>query len=421
MKQPLLIFILLMGTTVLWTQEIKTLNPNIELLEFSKEGEQSYLIEEENFEKAYELIENGKKLEELPREFQEAYHNFDEMSTYWGIGTDGCSWYCGASIAMVSASSYLKTQGKTSYVPKNAHDFDYKNAWVEGVDGYGVGEFLEFSFPQENPRITQISIVNGYVKSEKAWRENSRVKKLKMYIDDVPYAILNLKDERATNHFEVAPIGNADRNNYEELAKLPDWTMKFEILEVYRGEKYEDTVISEIYFDGIDVHCFAAGTMITMTDTTQKPIELLKIGDEVVSYDIEAKTYITAVIEEVAHPIHSNLVTIIFDDQSEIICTDDHPLLIANGAWVSYNPSKTIKDYDYDQVHQLKIGDVLQGNDKQQTVASIKTTVEAQPTYTIVRLDKGTNFIANNIVVGTEPLRKKINCDIHQSKGNVSK
>ncbi|WP_449508538.1 hypothetical protein [Dawidia soli] len=30
--------------------------------------------------------------------------------------------------------------------------------------------------------------------------------------------------------------------------------MKFEILEVYEGAKYDDTVISEIFFDGIDVH-----------------------------------------------------------------------------------------------------------------------------------------------------------------------
>jgi len=30
--------------------------------------------------------------------------------------------------------------------------------------------------------------------------------------------------------------------------------MKFEILEVFKGDKYDDTAISEIYFDGIDVH-----------------------------------------------------------------------------------------------------------------------------------------------------------------------
>lgn len=32
------------------------------------------------------------------------------------------------------------------------------------------------------------------------------------------------------------------------------WTLKFEMLEVYPGKKYDDTVISEIYFDGIDVY-----------------------------------------------------------------------------------------------------------------------------------------------------------------------
>lgn len=35
---------------------------------------------------------------------------------------------------------------------------------------------------------------------------------------------------------------------------VPDWTVKFEIVEVYKGTKYNDTVISEIFFDGTDVH-----------------------------------------------------------------------------------------------------------------------------------------------------------------------
>jgi hypothetical protein len=37
-------------------------------------------------------------------------------------------------------------------------------------------------------------------------------------------------------------------------AEAPNWTLRFEILDVYPGEKYTDTVISELYFDGIDVH-----------------------------------------------------------------------------------------------------------------------------------------------------------------------
>lgn len=97
-------------------------------------------------------------------------------------------------------------------------------------------------------------MVNGYVRTEKAWRENSRVKKLRMYVDDRPFAILHLGDTRQEQAFTFEPLGHADRKDYDQLLTKPWWTMRFEILEVYPGEKYDDTAISEIYFDGIEVH-----------------------------------------------------------------------------------------------------------------------------------------------------------------------
>lgn len=39
-----------------------------------------------------------------------------------------------------------------------------------------------------------------------------------------------------------------------EGEKLIPWRLRFEIMEVYKGEKYDNTVITELYFDGIDVH-----------------------------------------------------------------------------------------------------------------------------------------------------------------------
>ncbi|MFN7491995.1 MAG: NADase-type glycan-binding domain-containing protein, partial [Cyclobacteriaceae bacterium] len=129
----------------------------------------------------------------------------------------------------------------------------YKTAWVEGVPGYGIGESLTYHFPPHTPRITKIIVVNGYAKSPKAWSENSRVKKLKLYINNKPIAILNLQDTRAEQIFTFDPIGNANRED-KALRSMPQWTMKFEIMGVYKGEKYDDTAITEIYFDGIDVH-----------------------------------------------------------------------------------------------------------------------------------------------------------------------
>ena len=49
------------------------------------------------------------------------------------------------------------------------------------------------------------------------------------------------------NEYPFIALGYHDSNK-------PSWHLRFEIMEVYPGTKYEDTVISELYFDGIDVH-----------------------------------------------------------------------------------------------------------------------------------------------------------------------
>lgn len=155
-----------------------------------------------------------------------------------------CSWYCGGQIDSVTASSALADR----YAAEKAHDFSIVTAWVEGVEGNGVGEYLRYSFPGTCPRITTVLIHNGYVKNWDVWRDNARVKRLLMYYNDEPYAILNLQDTMGLQSFDVGVLG------YEDKDSAPAWSIKFEILEVYPGKKYEDTAITEIYFDGIDVH-----------------------------------------------------------------------------------------------------------------------------------------------------------------------
>ena len=155
-----------------------------------------------------------------------------------------CSWYCGGQIDSVTASSALADR----YAAEKAHDFSIVTAWVEGVEGNGVGEYIKYAFPGTCPRITTVLIHNGYVKNWDVWRDNGRVKKLQMYYNDEPYAILNLQDTMGLQSFDVGVLG------YEDKDSAPAWSIKFEILEVYPGKKYEDTAITEIYFDGIDVH-----------------------------------------------------------------------------------------------------------------------------------------------------------------------
>lgn len=162
------------------------------------------------------------------------------------IGRNGCSWYCGGKVATITASSNLPIQENITYLPMNVHDFDIRTAWVVNKNNYGIGEYIEYHFDADTPRPTKVQILNGYMKNEKLWKENSRVKQLKLYLNDKLIAKLNLQDNTGVQKYFIGtPF---------ESKIHPAYKLKFEIADVYKGEKYSDTAISELTFEGIDVH-----------------------------------------------------------------------------------------------------------------------------------------------------------------------
>jgi hypothetical protein len=398
-------------------QELKKLHPvGYTTFDFSAEGEKAFQENKKKCEEIWAKTSNGVKYQDLPEEDKEILKNCDEVEVgYWGTDNGmGCSWYCGGGPKKVTASSFLKSQGENTYEAENAHDLNYKNAWVEGVSGYGIGEFLEYHFAAQSPRINLIKVANGYVKSEAAWKNNSRVKKLKMYVDDQPYAILNLLDIRGEQRFEVPPIGRP-RDEKGNIAETEDWTIKFEILEIYKGDKYEDVVISEIFFDGLDVHCLAKGTEVLMADSTTVKIENLQLNDQVLSFNPELKIYEGATVLEIAQPWHDQLIEIEFTNGNTIRCTYDHPFLSADQQWLSYDPLKTQRDYQYDQVLSLKEGTELYSPENKKLIIKTITEInEAVQTYTIVKLDKNNAFIVNGVISGTGELRARQACSVHK-------
>lgn len=330
---------------------------------------------------------------------------YDETREYWSIIGEGCSWYCGGFPKSIKASSSLKGQGSINYKAQNAHDLNYKNVWAEGVPGYGIGEYLVYTFESSFPRITQIIVANGYVKSASAWENNSRVKKLKVYINDKPYAILNLKDSRSEQTFNAPPIGNGIWNNKERsTTNGADWTMKFEIMEVYKGKKYDDVVLSEIYFDGIDVHCLAKGTPILMADGSSKSIEHLKIGDAIAYKDANSQTLKEARIEKLEQAKHHQLVTYKFASGREITTTQDHPFMLQGKGWASMNPEKSKNYKGFNNISKIAIGDFFLTTDGVDKLIVIESVREAQETYTISRTNQGDHFIANGLLVAIEEL-----------------
>ena len=182
----------------------------------------------------------------MPKKERELLNKYDfTKESIWDVVGEKDDWYNLGGPYKVQATSELKSQSGVTYFAKKAHDFSFKTVWAEGKNGYGIGEALIYYFKPLSPRITKIIIYNGYLKNPELWRANSRVKKLLMYKNNRPFAILELMDSMAKQTFTVDPL----RSNVRDQ----DLVLSFKILEVYHGEKYDDTVITELYFDGIDV------------------------------------------------------------------------------------------------------------------------------------------------------------------------
>lgn len=176
-----------------------------------------------------------------------AFALLEQYGDCYGTEAMGCSWYCGGGPGSIHASAFLPATGAgCDYLPENVHDFALNHAWAVNGPEYSKGEYIEFSFENSSPRVTTVEIYSGYQKSDLLFRENSRPKRLRLYVNNVPHGVLNLQDSRALQSFAIGTQGR--REDGKPLA------LRFEVLEVYPGSKYRDLCISEINFDGIDVH-----------------------------------------------------------------------------------------------------------------------------------------------------------------------
>ena len=70
-------------------------------------------------------------------------------------------------------------------------------------------------------------------------------------------------------------------------------------------------------------------------------------------------------------------------------------------------------DYKFEEVGQLDVGDVILGLENKEIIG-LRRTHGPQRTYTIVRLSKNNNFIANGVVTGSEELRSSFSFDHSQ-------
>ena len=158
----------------------------------------------------------------------------------------------------VVADSELK-EGTTVYSAKNLIDGTYSTPWVEGASDFGKNQKIKlnlFGNPSKfsafnYETVTHLYLLNGFRKNEKTYYENNRIKTLRLWVNGKDCGTVELKDKpfNTVNDFNFAY--EADLLNNERLTKVK--SIEIEILDVYKGTKYNDTCISEIVVLDVDI------------------------------------------------------------------------------------------------------------------------------------------------------------------------
>ncbi|MEL6594083.1 MAG: Hint domain-containing protein, partial [Bacteroidota bacterium] len=208
-------------------------------------------------------------------------------------------------------------------------------------------------------------------------------------------ALLHLEDTRGKQKFQLG----------EELqSKSGDLVLRFEIVDVYPGAKYQDTGFAELEFDGTGVLCLGAGTPILLADGGLKAIEEITPGDQVLSWDEGRQELRASMVERIGQQRHDNLVRLEWESGSLLI-TDDHPIFVVDKGWAVANPAGAFPYQGFERLAKLAPGDLLLLADgKSVPLQAITPINQSQLTYTITRLSHGNNFIANGVRVGVEEI-----------------
>ncbi len=166
------------------------------------------------------------------------------------IGAENEELYSSCSYpgSKLEASSTKKGGRKLNYSIENIGDNNINTAWVEGSKDYGIGEYFEFEYvfndtlrPCEN-YCQYFTILNGYQRSRSYFREYSRVKSFKVFVNGTLRYYLDLKDEPGMQFFYMDFLKGLGRSGVARL--------KFQIADVYPGsmKSKKETAITELFF-----------------------------------------------------------------------------------------------------------------------------------------------------------------------------
>lgn len=315
--------------------------------------------------------------------------DWPSIKVYEDTSSEGPGFFyndCAQGVNPVKASSTLAAQGGKSYGIENLSDANPMTAWVEGAKGYGIGEWFEV----EGSRVN--SIYNGYQSTPLNWRNNSRVKRFKVYVDGKPFCFLDLTDEMGEQRFEL---------NLEWKDPEHPYRFRFEIADVYKGDKWDDVCISHI--DDIAC-CFAANTQLSSWAGSVVEADALQQGTEILTYDFAGDTVHASAVQLVAHQLHASMLRVTAGGK-QIDITSDHPLFIKGQGFISMNALRAqTPQGTYEDIagrFEVMMWDTATQSSQFVTITSIAVLTGDFQTVTVRSLSSGTSYIVNGFITKT--------------------
>ena len=133
--------------------------------------------------------------------------------------------------------------------------------------------------------------------------------------------------------------------------------------------------------------CFTGDTMITLFDGTYERIENITSGMKIKTYNEETGRLQNSVVGDVTKIEHDNLVEYIFDNNTIIKATDDHPFYVEGQGYKA----------------PLELGDkVLTDDLNKLELMGYKPLNTTETTYNIDNTNNGKNYFVNKVLVSDE-------------------
>ena len=151
----------------------------------------------------------------------------------------------GISYSKASSELDVESSDNATYYSENLYDSNYKTAWVEGVEGNGVGETISLKLDGTH-KISRLIVYNGFLKTKRRYAINGKVATALIDYGNGNHELYNLNImDVPEEDVDFEPYGMGET----EIIPGGDYEtdeITITIMGAQAGSKYSDTAISEI-------------------------------------------------------------------------------------------------------------------------------------------------------------------------------